>query len=1302
MSDRAGRTGRLARFERGAVVGVTLVAIAIVLAFAVARWGLARPEVAARLRANVERVAAAQLGGTVRIGAITISLTEGIELAGLVLQMPDGLEAAVPSVRIAPAVLGWWPPALGLRVRLQEPQIEADLTPLLETASDEAASGPLVPAWLVAAEIDVVRGELALRGLGTPAVLHLDEVDLQARFAGGLVRTPRLEVPLFRARLGSGSRLRASGDIGLDADTALALEVQVDDLAARDLEPWTGAQLGDGTLAGGLHLSGRLDAPVLTGVLQPARSDGAVRFAIRAPGTAAVQAASPPFQRPVPEIGPAPGNWDVIVETDALSPDALRSDLPAGRVDLMTHLSVASTGAIRGRLELDRSTLAGWDLDPGHADFARDPAGVLSATFAGGVFDGAAQASGRATLSSADKLVGALELTLDDPTSLPEAAAALFAGSRFGAHAEIDARLVTGELPRGTLGLVAGPGVAAGVAFDALEARLGMTEGRAVLESLHLQAGASEITGTASLAIATGSGLEAEFTGVLDPALAGVAAPQINMGLTAGGALDAIDLDLVLTTGDFAASSSPTTTAGIGVAAGSITPGHDGSAGPPATTARLELAARALGSLHGQVVLNGEGRSWASGLVARLIGHEAQDWRLRAEGALEGRVFRSGRFDLAAVAGDGRRHNLTLDGRIIEGGPAGPGLGLRVSQATLVLAGDHRVALDRPAEIAFDPEAITIRDLVLQADGGRFSLAGVLARRGGRSSDLLATLDGLPLEVLCLAAGAPDDCDGRLGGRLVVRGSPDRPEIRLDLAGSALALADESYGGLTVSARVAPGGPLVADLDLGVRRLGQARGDVRLPLVFVEGLPALAPEAPLTGHLVAEGLAVAGLRPLISGDVLELDGTVDAKLDLSGTVTKPVIEGFVRARELDIGLDSPEVRLSDGRFDLRFERHAWVLSELEFDGGRVAGAGAARLVPGASPALDFEFRLDQAQLVQTAEIEAVVSGQTALGGTLGAPVLSGALVVSPATLRPAVGSGGPGAADPTVEVSYDIDSAGAWPAGVPPEETEEEAETRRRGVTAGWPVATASVAVDVVVGPRVAVRRFDAFVDLAGSVAIRKAPGAPLAVKGEIASSRGWVVFQGRRMRIERARLLFTGDDPPDPLLDVRAVYDAPHYRVTVAVEGTAGAPRVRLSSIPPLEERDVLSVLLFGEPAARLTTEQSNVLQQQALAMLAAWVAPEFEGSILDQLGLTSLTVRMPSGDTAGTVGLGRYLTDEIFVAVGQDFGGPVGGTGRQLDGLVGTSVQIQYRFSPSIGIEVGSSTEGESTIDLYWRRRY
>jgi hypothetical protein len=68
----------------------------------------------------------------------------------------------------------------------------------------------------------------------------------------------------------------------------------------------------------------------------------------------------------------------------------------------------------------------------------------------------------------------------------------------------------------------------------------------------------------------------------------------------------------------------------------------------------------------------------------------------------------------------------------------------------------------------------------------------------------------------------------------------------------------------------------------------------------------------------------------------------------------------------------------------------------------------------------------------------------------------------------------------------------------------------------------------------------------------------------------------------------------------------------------------------------------------------------------------------------------------------VGRYFGEDIFVSLAQDFGGPKGGTQRQLQGLVGTSVTLQYFVTPSITLQGASSTEGESSVDAIWQRRY
>jgi translocation and assembly module TamB len=244
--------------------------------------------------------------------------------------------------------------------------------------------------------------------------------------------------------------------------------------------------------------------------------------------------------------------------------------------------------------------------------------------------------------------------------------------------------------------------------------------------------------------------------------------------------------------------------------------------------------------------------------------------------------------------------------------------------------------------------------------------------------------------------------------------------------------------------------------------------------------------------------------------------------------------------------------------------------------------------------------------------------------------------------------------------------------------------------------------LEVSLGSRVYIRRTDADIPLQGALYVTKAPEDAIRISGQVFATRGWYTFQGRRLEIEHVYVYFSGETPIDPYLDVRAIYRSPDYRIAIAVQGTVQQPTLDLSSQPPLDQSDILSVILFGKPASQLTSGQGQGLQQQAIGILASYVAPELERSVVDTFGLTSLTFQMPTGNTAGTVGVGRYFGDDIFVSIAQDFGGPQGGTPRQLQGLVGSSVTIQYYLTPTFTLQGSASSQGESAVDVIWQKRY
>ena len=158
------------------------------------------------------------------------------------------------------------------------------------------------------------------------------------------------------------------------------------------------------------------------------------------------------------------------------------------------------------------------------------------------------------------------------------------------------------------------------------------------------------------------------------------------------------------------------------------------------------------------------------------------------------------------------------------------------------------------------------------------------------------------------------------------------------------------------------------------------------------------------------------------------------------------------------------------------------------------------------------------------------------------------------------------------------------------------------------------------------------------------------------------------------------------------ATFKNPRYRVTAHIGGSATKPTLALSSDPPLEQADILAVLLFGKPARELGKGESAALQQQALSLAAGYVMPELRTSVMDTLGLDELDVQMPQGTTQpGRVAVGRYVVGDVFVSLAQEFG-------TRIAQVVG----VEYGITRDISIKGSTSTRGDSAVDLFWHRRY
>jgi len=177
---------------------------------------------------------------------------------------------------------------------------------------------------------------------------------------------------------------------------------------------------------------------------------------------------------------------------------------------------------------------------------------------------------------------------------------------------------------------------------------------------------------------------------------------------------------------------------------------------------------------------------------------------------------------------------------------------------------------------------------------------------------------------------------------------------------------------------------------------------------------------------------------------------------------------------------------------------------------------------------------------------------------------------------------------------------------------------------------------------------------LGGDVYVSKVPWDQIRLIGTVNTVRGHYDFQGRRFDILRdGTVKFQGTDDLDPELDIRTQRIIQAVTANVNVRGTLKNPDIVLSSTPPLEQADILSLIVFNQPLNSVSEGQQVTLMQRAQAMAGGAVAGQFAKSIGNALNLDEFEINLaPESGGGPQVALGQQVGENLYVKVEQGIG--------------------------------------------------
>lgn len=585
--------------------------------------------------------------------------------------------------------------------------------------------------------------------------------------------------------------------------------------------------------------------------------------------------------------------------------------------------------------------------------------------------------------------------------------------------------------------------------------------------------------------------------------------------------------------------------------------------------------------------------------------------------------------------------------------------------------GDRLMVQHSPQAVSLERLSLSLGPATLLADG---NLTG--NRVQGRLS-----FENLPLQLAALLGGP--EMVGTAKGRLEVQGAASQPEGSAEIHLSEFRFRQVEGQKLPAAALHArahlQGGRLQGGVDLEQILEKPARAEFTVPFrlsLSPQFTVVLPREDPLQAHVEMEGKLgqLAGFLPLPDQNI---SGNARASMDLSGTLAQPGFSGEFRIAEgfyenLNSGTVlkglNAEVTARDRRLEItRFQA-------TDGERGKVGLSGWLDLGASDQFSMELEAVLSDATLLRRSELDATANGKVKVSGSPKAMQLTGELSISPAEYRiPARFQAGA-----TELAVIDIHKQG----DAPPHEK-----------PSASPSPSLPITIDLTLDfpNRTFVRGRGLDSEWKGKLNISGSARQPV-IKGNLDVVRGHFDFLDRRFDLTRGTISFFGAAPPVPMLDFTAEAKAKEITALVKVTGAASAPEIQLQSEPPLPQEEVLARLLFGRSVDRITPLQALKLAQALRSLSGASGLPglDFLGATRRLLGLDQLELRNTEGKSETGLGLGKYLTEDVYVDVEKDLGG------------TGGKISVEVELTPNITVESEVGSDAHTGIGVNWKYDY
>lgn len=637
-------------------------------------------------------------------------------------------------------------------------------------------------------------------------------------------------------------------------------------------------------------------------------------------------------------------------------------------------------------------------------------------------------------------------------------------------------------------------------------------------------------------------------------------------------------------------------------------------------------------------------------------------------------------LELASVKlradGNQAEHRLELDAR---GQPVSTRLALSGSLQEQTWRGEVQrldldvenvadLALQNPVEVLYSPAESRISEACFADADIRLCLAGQMQEAGTLQANY--SLRNIPLALANAFAGedSPLAFDGTLEGEGRIERNEDgqfvgdatlrstRAEVNQRAIEGDTPLRLLLFEDLQFAANL-QGQNAAAQLGARLNESGSLRGELA-----AAGIDAPNPQI---DGAISLSLPSIAILEAFAPQVANVQGRIDLRANVGGTVEEPRIEGELRAA--DLALDLPEfgLQLKNGSIALTPRAD----SRFDLAGGIDSGKGRLTLEgildPGGTSNVTIDGKKFLAADMPGAYV--IIEPKLAIEHATERLTVRGDVAIPQANINlqelPSGGGGGGAKASSDVVI---VDA-----------ETEAE-EASELPIYAD---------VNIALGDRVELVGFGLAATVNGRLAVIERPGSPTRASGVMRVAGTYRAY-GQDLTIQKGELVYANTPLGNPSLNIVAVREVEEIIAGLRVTGDATNPILTVFSNPEMGQANALSYLVAGKPLDQIRQGggEGDALQTAARSLGTA-AGGLLTKNLGKRLGIDEVGIQDSDMIGGSAFTIGQYLSPRLYLSYGIGLFEP------------GEVVTLRYKLSEALALQAQSGTD-ESRAGVEYRK--